>query len=73
MKLAMARVAAALDERGLETRLLLQVHDELVFEAPRGEVEAVGELARAIMGSAFPLDPSLEVEIKVGTNWCDVE
>ena len=73
MKLAMARVAAALDERGLATRLILQVHDELVFEAPRGEVEAVGDLAREVMASAYPLDPPLEVEIKVGTNWCDVE
>jgi DNA polymerase-1 len=73
MKLAMARVADALAEHRLATRLILQVHDELVFEAPRDEVEAVGKLATEIMGSAYPLNPPLEVEIKVGTNWCDVE
>ena len=44
-----------------------------IFEAPRPEVEAVGQLAREIMASAYPLEPPLEVEIKVGTNWCDVE
>jgi DNA polymerase-1 len=48
------------------------VHDELVFEALRGEIEALGEIARAKMAGAYELDPPLEVEIKVGQNWCDV-
>jgi DNA polymerase-1 len=73
MKLAMSRVDAALRESPLKSRLLLQVHDELVFEAPRVEVEPLGEMVRGIMVGAYDLDPELEVEIKVGSNWCDVE
>lgn len=73
MKVAMSRVDAALTERGLRTRLILQVHDELVFEAPREEVEQVQGIVGGIMTGVYPLDPPLEVEFKVGENWCDVE
>jgi DNA polymerase-1 len=73
MKLAMSRVEGAMRERGLESRLILQVHDELVFEAFEGEIEVLGAIAREQMAGAYELDPPLEVEIKVGQNWCDVE
>jgi DNA polymerase-1 len=73
MKLAMSRVDRALAESGLASRLILQVHDELIFEAPKDEVAALGEIAAREMAGAYDLDPPLEVEIKVGQNWCDVE
>ena len=73
MKLAMSRVDQAVRERGLKSRLILQVHDELVFEAQESEIGVLGELAREKMAGAYDLDPKLEVEIKVGKNWSDVE
>ncbi|TAK22908.1 MAG: DNA polymerase I [Chloroflexota bacterium] len=73
MKVAIARVHRELTEHSLSTRVLLQVHDELVFEAPNDEIDAVSEIALRVMASVYPLDPPLEVEIKVGANWCDAE
>ncbi len=69
IKVAMVNCAAALRDRGLETRLVLQIHDELLFEVPEGELEAVEELARAEMIGAFDLDPPLAVDIGVGADW----
>ncbi|HEY3377648.1 MAG TPA: DNA polymerase I [Armatimonadota bacterium] len=73
MKLAMLRVHAALHARtDLQARLLLQVHDEVVCEAPAAEVEALAELVRQAMRDAYPLRVPLDVEVKVGPNWRDV-
>jgi hypothetical protein len=69
MKIAMVRVDAALRERGLRSRMLLQVHDELVFETDEDELPALAELATEVMEAALPLDPPLEVALKVGTDW----
>jgi DNA polymerase-1 len=69
MKIAMVRMDAALRERGLRSQMLLQVHDELVFETDEEELPALAELARDVMEGALPLDPPLEVALKVGTDW----
>ena len=69
MKLAMINIPPALREHGLESRLLLQVHDELLFEAPLSEVEAVATAARQVMVDAMPLSVPLGVEAKAGVNW----
>jgi DNA polymerase-1 len=69
MKIAMVRMDAALRERGLRSRMLLQVHDELVFETDEEELPALAELASEVMEGALPLDPPLEVALKVGTDW----
>jgi DNA polymerase-1 len=69
IKVAMLRVDAALRESGLRSRMLLQVHDELVFEAAAGEREALEALVRAQMGGAYPLDVPLEVSVGVGRDW----
>jgi DNA polymerase I len=69
MKIAMVRMDAAMRERGLRSRMLLQVHDELVFETDEDELPALAELAREVMEAALPLDPPLEVALKVGTDW----
>jgi DNA polymerase I-like protein with 3'-5' exonuclease and polymerase domains len=69
IKLAMLRVDALIRERRLETRLLLQVHDELVLEAPEGEREAVVELVRGAMAGVAELRVPLVVDVGVGTDW----
>ncbi|HJP71197.1 MAG TPA: DNA polymerase I [Candidatus Limnocylindria bacterium] len=69
MKIAMVRVDSALRERGLRSRMLLQVHDELVFETDEEELPALAELVRELMEAALPLDVPLLVDLKVGQNW----
>jgi DNA polymerase I len=69
MKIAMVRVDAALRDRGLRSRMLLQVHDELVFETDEEELPQLAELAEELMKGALPLDVPLEVDLKVGQNW----
>lgn len=69
IKVAMLRVDSALREAGLASRMLLQVHDELVFEIAPGERERVEELVRAEMGGAYPLDVPLEVSVGTGLDW----
>jgi DNA polymerase-1 len=72
IKIAMVRVHEALRARGLRARMLLQVHDELLFEAPPDEVAAVEALAREIMESALPLDVPIVVDVKSGRDWSEV-
>jgi DNA polymerase I len=71
IKLAMLGVEATLRERAMSSRLLLQVHDELVVEVAPGERETLEELMRAQMGSAYALDVPLDVSIGVGRSWDD--
>jgi DNA polymerase-1 len=72
IKIAMVRVHQALAARGLRARMLLQVHDELLFEAPPEEVEAVEALAREIMAGALPLRVPVVVDVKSGKDWSEV-
>jgi DNA polymerase-1 len=69
MKVAMVRTDRALAEAGLESQLVLQIHDELLFEGPEREAERVREIAVAEMAAAYPLDPPLAVEAGIGTDW----
>lgn len=73
IKIAMIQIQQALATSGLEGRMLLQVHDELVFECPPGEVEALSTLVRDKMESAAQLDVPLVVELGVGDNWLDTK
>ncbi len=73
IKVAMLHIHAALVERGLRARLLLQVHDELVLEAPDDEVDAVVVLVKDLMEGAYPLDPPLRVDVGVGASWDEVK
>ncbi|MBV9233754.1 MAG: DNA polymerase I, partial [Candidatus Eremiobacteraeota bacterium] len=73
MKLAMVRIDGALGERGDDAAMLLQIHDELIFEVRRGALQEVAALVRAHMESAFTLSVPLEVTLKWGQNWYDVE
>ena len=69
IKIAMIRCHDALLEEGLSSRLVLQIHDELLFEGPEEEVDAVIDLARREMVGAFDLDPPLEVDAGSGDSW----
>jgi DNA polymerase I len=69
MKLAMVKVHARLAEGKLQTRMILTVHDELVFEAPDAELERAREIVRAEMEGAFPMKVPLKVDLGVGENW----
>ncbi len=72
IKRAMIQIAAALDERQLQSRMILQVHDELVFECPRRELDTVGPIVRQIMEGALTLRVPLVVALKAGPNWLDL-
>ena len=73
IKVAMIRIDAALEERGLKSRMTLQVHDELVFEVPEKEVETMQSLVREQMEKVHALAVPLLVEMEVGPNWRDLE
>ncbi len=73
IKLAMVRIHRAIRERGLAGRMLLQVHDELVFEAPPDEIEPLSQLVRAQMENVIPLRVPLVVDIGTGPNWLEAK
>jgi DNA polymerase I len=73
MKLAMVRARDELRAAGLSTQLVLQIHDELLFEAPEAEVAAASEIIVREMASAFEMDPPLEVDCGVGQNWLEAK
>ena len=72
IKLAMLHVDKALSESNLGAQMVLQVHDELLFECPEGEVRPLADLVRDAMQNAYPLDVPLRAEVKSGHNWWDV-
>ena len=73
MKLAMVRVQRRLDAEEMRTKMLLQVHDELVFETPREELNALRDLVFDEMPAAMELDVTLKVDAKWADNWGDME
>jgi len=72
IKLAMLKLADAVRQRGLESRMILQVHDELVFEAPAKEQDALGRLIREVMERVLELTVPLRVTLKRGRNWLEL-
>jgi DNA polymerase-1 len=73
IKVAMIRIDAAIQERGLKSKMTLQVHDELVFEVPEREIETMQSLVREHMEKVHALAVPLQVEMGVGPNWRDLE
>ncbi|MCL2337441.1 MAG: DNA polymerase I [Firmicutes bacterium] len=73
IKLAMVRINAELQQRGMKTKMILQVHDELIFDVPADELDQVKQLVRKGMEKALPLDVPLLVDLKTGPNWYDVK
>lgn len=73
VKIAMIRVANALKKENLETRMIMQVHDELLFESPISEVEAASAIIKQEMEAAATLDVPIIVELGVGDNWMNAK
>jgi DNA polymerase-1 len=73
MKVAMVHADRALAQDGLQSKLVLQIHDELLFEGPQDEAERVKEIAVATMSAAYPLDPPLAVEAGIGQDWLNAK
>ncbi|MGI8555069.1 MAG: DNA polymerase, partial [Pyrinomonadaceae bacterium] len=73
VKIAMLKADAALKRENLKTRMIMQVHDELLFESPDAEVEKVLEIIKREMESAVKLDVPLTVEIGAGKNWMNAK
>src|SRR5215213_6501813 len=69
MKIAMLNIPPALKEAGLKAKMLLQVHDELVFECPDEDLKETARVVQEIMENAFPLDIPLSTEARYGANW----
>ncbi|MCL6517649.1 DNA polymerase I [Alicyclobacillus sp.] len=73
IKLAMVRIDRALADSGLQARMLLQVHDELIFECPESEAQALAELVQENMENALALNVPLKVDIHTGKTWYDAK
>jgi len=71
IKVAMIRIWRELRRRGLKTKMIMQVHDELVFDVPKSELDEVKELVKREMEDAIQLDVPVKVEIGVGRNWLE--
>jgi DNA polymerase I len=69
MKIAMLNIPPALKEAGLKAKMLLQVHDELVFECPDEDLKETARVVQDVMANAYPLDIPLSTETRYGTNW----
>ena len=72
IKMAMIRIRQAFRQKGLRAKMLLQVHDELVFEVPPDELEAVEKLVTENMEGVYRLRVPLKVDVKTGRNWAEV-
>jgi DNA polymerase-1 len=73
IKIAMVRVHERLGEMGTSARIVLQIHDELLLEAPKDEARAIAEMVRGEMCAAFEMSPPLEVDSGQGTTWLDAK
>jgi len=69
MKIAMLNIPSALNQAGLKAKMLLQVHDELVFECPKSELKETARVVQEVMENAFPLSIPLSTEARYGANW----
>ena len=73
MKIAMLKIPAALQEASLKAKMLLQVHDELVFEVPEKELKKTAGIIQDVMTNAYPLSIPLSTEARYGKNWGDMK
>jgi DNA polymerase-1 len=73
IKVAMLNLCREMDKQKLKSRMLLQVHDELIFEVPEEELETMRRLVPEVMSTALPLSVPLKVDTKTGSNWGEME
>ena len=73
IKLAMIRIQDRIDQLMMRSKMIIQVHDELIFEVPRKELKEMESIVKMLMPSAMQLKVPLEVEVKRGVNWSDIK
>jgi len=73
IKVAMIDLQREMDRKGLEAKMILQVHDELLFDLPQEEVEELRQLVLQIMPKALKLSVPVKVDVKTGRNWDEME
>ncbi len=73
IKVAMNRIDEELTAKRLQTKMILQVHDELIFEGPRAELDAIRDMCLRVMPASLDLVVPLKIDIKTGTNWGELE
>ena len=73
LKKAMVEIYDEFNKRGLKSKMLIQVHDELVFNVLNSELDEVKKIVRDIMENTFKLDVPLKVDIEVGNNWYEAK
>ena len=73
IKLAMVKVYKAIKENNLKTKMIIQVHDELIFDVPKEELEKVKELVTEIMDNVTKLNVPLAVDVNYGKNWAEAK
>ena len=73
IKVAMINLHQEMQKRQLKSKMLLQVHDELIFEVPQDEIEEMRQLVPQVMSTALKLSVPLKVDIKTGNNWGEME
>ncbi len=73
IKVAMINIDKVITEKGLKSKMLLQVHDELIFEVPEEELDSMKEIVRSGMEGAISLDVPLKVDMGIGVNWYDLK
>ncbi|MBA7657933.1 DNA polymerase I [subsurface metagenome] len=73
IKVAMINLDQEIDKRQLKSKMLLQVHDELIFEVPEAELEELRQLVPEIMSTAVELSVPLKVDMKTGNNWGEMQ
>ncbi len=73
IKVAMIEMDSEMRKRRLKSKMLLQVHDDLLFEVPEDELEEMNQLVPEIMSTALELDVPLKVDMKAGANWGEME
>jgi DNA polymerase-1 len=73
MKMAMLKIPSALKSAGLKSRMLLQVHDELVLECPKDELEKAASIVQETMANAYPMSIPLSTEARAGRSWGEMQ
>jgi len=73
IKVAMTNLHREMDKRQLKSKMLIQVHDALIFEVPEEELEEMRRLTPQVMSAALELSVPLKVDIKTGNNWGEME
>ena len=72
VKMAMINLDKGLKKRSMKTKMILQIHDELIFEVPEDEVDEASKLIKSVMENIYAIDVNMSVSLNVGNNWQEI-